>query len=71
VPVISEANIAVEKLGELEQIFDKADDIAQSSTVGPLHNRLSLISGGLSHYYSTGSKLKSIDAGTKSSSFVA
>ncbi len=40
VPVISEANIAVEKLGELEQIFDKADDIAQSSTVGPLQSKV-------------------------------
>ncbi len=40
VPVISEANIAVEKLGELEEIFDKADDTAQTSPTGPLQSKV-------------------------------
>lgn len=39
VPVISEANIAVEKLAELERIFDNADDTAQSSLTGPLQSK--------------------------------
>ncbi|MFH0997748.1 MAG: cyclic peptide export ABC transporter [Pseudomonadota bacterium] len=39
VPVISEANIAVEKLGELEQLFDHADDTAQTSPTGPLQSK--------------------------------
>jgi putative pyoverdin transport system ATP-binding/permease protein len=39
VPVISEANIAVEKLSELERIFDNADDTAQTSTTGALQSR--------------------------------
>jgi putative ATP-binding cassette transporter len=39
VPVISEANIAVEKLAELERIFDNADDTAQSSLTGALQSR--------------------------------
>ena len=38
VPVISEANIAIEKLGEIEKIFDKADDTAQTSPTGPLQS---------------------------------
>ncbi|MFH0729438.1 MAG: cyclic peptide export ABC transporter [Pseudomonadota bacterium] len=38
VPVISEANIAVERLGELERIFDNADDTAQTSRTGPLQS---------------------------------
>ena len=40
VPVISEANIAVEKLGELEEIFDKADDTAQTSPTGLLQSKM-------------------------------
>ena len=39
VPVISEANIAVEKLAELERIFDNADDTAQISPTGPLQSK--------------------------------
>jgi putative ATP-binding cassette transporter len=39
VPVITEANVAVEKLGELEAIFDKADDTAQTSPNGPLQSK--------------------------------
>ncbi|HLA28317.1 MAG TPA: cyclic peptide export ABC transporter [Syntrophales bacterium] len=39
VPVISEANVAVKKLGELEAIFDKADDIGQTSSYGPLQSK--------------------------------
>jgi putative ATP-binding cassette transporter len=39
VPVISEANIAVEKLGELERIFENADDTAQTSLTGPLQSK--------------------------------
>lgn len=39
VPVISEANIAVEKLGELEDIFDTADDTAQTDQSGLLQSK--------------------------------
>jgi putative pyoverdin transport system ATP-binding/permease protein len=39
VPVISEANIAVEKLGELERIFDDADDTARTALTGPLQSK--------------------------------
>lgn len=44
VPVISEANIAVEKLGEIEEIFDKADDTAQTSPAGPLQSKVTFAS---------------------------
>lgn len=36
VPVISEANVALGRLSELEEIFDAADDIAQTLSSGPL-----------------------------------
>lgn len=39
IPVISVANIALEKLDALEEIFDGADDTRQSKTTGPLQSK--------------------------------
>lgn len=39
IPVISVANIALEKLDAMEEIFDGADDTRQSKTTGPLQSK--------------------------------
>jgi putative ATP-binding cassette transporter len=39
VPVVSVANLALERLGELEAIFERADDTVQRQTAGPLQSK--------------------------------
>lgn len=39
VPVISEANVAIQKLSELEMIFEEADDTSQTCNTGPLQSK--------------------------------